>query len=87
VLLEALASGLPVAAFPVMGPKDIITASNVGILSDDLQKAAMQALRCNREACVTFAEGWSWRASTGQFARNMREACHRFAESAARKSA
>lgn len=87
VLLEALASGVPVAAFPVMGPRDIITVPGIGMLSDDLQKAAMQALRCNREACVTFAESWSWRASAGQFARNMREACHRFAETAQRKTA
>lgn len=87
VILEALASGVPVAAFPVMGPRDIITAPEIGILSDDLKKAAMDALRCDREACTAFAQGWSWRASAGQFARNMREACHRFAETAERKRA
>jgi glycosyltransferase involved in cell wall biosynthesis len=91
VILEALASGLPVAAFPVMGPRDIIggpdassmDAANmppVGILSDDLRDAAMRALRCDREACVRFAQTYSWQASATQFARNMREACHRFSQ-------
>lgn len=87
VILEALASGVPVAAFPVMGPRDIITLPAIGVLGDDLHKAAMLALRCDRQACVDFAQGWSWRASAGQFARNMREACHRFAEGSARKRA
>lgn len=85
VILEALASGVPVAAFPVMGPKDIITSPLVGVLSEDLQKAAMQALRCKPEDCVSFAQNYSWQASAGQFARNMRDACHRFRQSHARQ--
>lgn len=87
VILEALACGVPVAAFPVMGPQDIVTTPDVGILSHDLQSAAMQALRCKREACATFARGYSWQASAGQFARNMREACHRYHNNDKRKTA
>jgi glycosyltransferase involved in cell wall biosynthesis len=43
-MLEALASGLPAAAYPVMGPVDVVTHGVTGILSDDLQAAALAAL-------------------------------------------
>ena len=55
VLLEALASGLPVAAFPVTGPRDVIGSAPVGVLSDDLRKACLEALDIPREACIEFA--------------------------------
>lgn len=74
VLLEALASGLPVAAFPVMGPRDVITSSTVGVLDADLRRAALGALSLSREACVDFARRYSWDASVAQFARNIHTA-------------
>lgn len=77
VLIEALASGLPVAAYPVMGPKDVITDPAVGCLGEDLHKAALDALDLDREACRAFAERYSWDASVAQFAANMRSAVHR----------
>src|SRR5204863_7692604 len=52
VLLEALASGLPIAAFPVTGPRDVVGAAPVGVLSDDLGAACLDALGIPREACV-----------------------------------
>ncbi|MEP7240757.1 MAG: glycosyltransferase family 1 protein [Devosia sp.] len=67
VLLEALASGTPVAAYPVTGPIDVIGNAPVGILADDLQAAALKALDIPRHACRTYAEGFSWSASTEQF--------------------
>jgi len=67
VLLEALASGLPVAAFPVAGPRDVIGAAPVGILSEDLQGACLAALKIPREACVDFAAGHTWQASARVF--------------------
>ena len=48
VLLEALASGLPVAAFPVTGPRDVIGAAPVGVLNEDLRTACLEALQISR---------------------------------------
>ncbi|MBR0673640.1 glycosyltransferase family 4 protein [Neoroseomonas soli] len=67
VLLEALASGTPVAAFPVTGPLDVITDPRVGALDDDLRAACLRALDCDRAACRTHAEAWSWEACAAQF--------------------
>jgi len=67
VLLEALASGTPVAAFPVTGPRDVITDPRVGALDEDLRAACLRALECDRKACRTHAEAWSWEACAAQF--------------------
>jgi glycosyltransferase involved in cell wall biosynthesis len=72
VLLEALASGVPVAAFPVAGPIDVISnAAGVGCLDQDLGRAVRVALTCSPERCREFALGFSWRASAEQFLRNL----------------
>lgn len=71
VLLEALASGIPVAAYPVQGPMDVITDTNVGILSDDLQQAAITALSLNPQACRRFALDHTWEKCTQQFINNL----------------
>ena len=67
VLLEALASGLPVAAFPVSGPRDVIGSAPVGVLNEDLRTACLEALQISREDCVEFAAGYSWEASAQVF--------------------
>ena len=67
VLLEAAASGLPVAAFPVQGPRDVFSGSGAAVLDEDLRSAAMQALRVPREACLELAARHSWAASAAQF--------------------
>ncbi|WP_213770135.1 glycosyltransferase family 1 protein [Bradyrhizobium sp. dw_78] len=67
VLLEALASGLPVAAFPVTGPRDVIGAAPVGVLNDDLRAACFSALSISRETCVAFAKEHTWEASARAF--------------------
>lgn len=67
VLLEAAASGLPVAAFPVQGPRDVFAGSGAAVLDEDLRSAAMQALRVPREACLDLAARHSWAASAAQF--------------------
>jgi glycosyltransferase involved in cell wall biosynthesis len=67
VLLEALASGLPVAAFPVTGPRDVIGAAPVGVLKDDLRSACLEALEIPSQTCVDFATRHSWHASARVF--------------------
>jgi glycosyltransferase involved in cell wall biosynthesis len=85
VQLEALASGVPVAAFPVTGPKDVIGNNPVGVLDEDLRVACMQALWISREACREFALRYSWENSARQFighARKVAEDAAREAETA-----
>jgi glycosyltransferase involved in cell wall biosynthesis len=71
VLLEALASGTPVAAFPVSGPRDVIGQAPVGALNEDLAEACRAALRVSRQACLEFATGYTWEASARAFIDNM----------------
>jgi glycosyltransferase involved in cell wall biosynthesis len=71
VLLEALASGLPVAAFPVTGPRDVIGSAPVGVLDEDLRKACLAALAIPAQACVDFAAKHTWEASAQAFIDNM----------------
>src|SRR5713226_8664810 len=71
VLLEALASGLRVAAFPVTGPRDVIGAAPVGVLNEDLRSACLAALEISPQACVDFAAQHTWEASTRAFIENM----------------
>ncbi len=71
VLLEAVASGLPVAAFPVTGPKDVITDPRAGVLDPDLRKAALAALKLSRSAAREFSLGFSWQASARVFRDNI----------------
>jgi glycosyltransferase involved in cell wall biosynthesis len=67
VLLEALACGLPVAAYPVTGPLDVIGDSNAGALHEDLRTACLNALELKRENAVTHAQRFSWRSASEQF--------------------
>jgi len=67
VLLEALACGVPVAAFPAAGPTDVIGDSGAGIIDDDLRRAAHEALNIPRERCLAHATRFSWQASIEQF--------------------
>ncbi|WP_269582097.1 glycosyltransferase family 4 protein [Roseibium sp. Sym1] len=74
VLLEALACGTPVAAFPVMGPVDVIGNGNVGVLSEDLRSACLKALELPRDACRKAALKQSWAACSDQFLANIERA-------------
>ena len=69
VILESLACGTPVAAFPVTGPKDVLAgaAGRVGAVDTDLRQAALDALHADRAACRAHAERYSWRACAELF--------------------
>ncbi len=67
VMLEAMASGLPVAAFPVTGPLDVVEQGVSGVLHQDLGIACDQALRLDRERVRAAACGADWRAAAEQF--------------------
>jgi glycosyltransferase involved in cell wall biosynthesis len=72
VVLEALASGVPVAAYPVPGPIDILTDERAGALHEDLGTAVELALRRGRrEACLALARQYTWERCTRQFVRNL----------------
>ena len=71
VLLEALAAGLPVAAYPVPGPLDVIGDSGCGVLDPDLARAAERALAIPRTRCRAYALTFSWRRCAEQFLGNL----------------
>jgi glycosyltransferase involved in cell wall biosynthesis len=72
VILEALASGVPVAAYPVAGPADILTDPQAGALDDDLGRAVATALRRGEaRACVALARKYTWENCTEQFLGNL----------------
>ena len=71
VLLEALASGVPVAALPVCGPLDVIGDAPVGVLDHDLHKACLKALTISRDSCREFALERSWDACAQAFIDNV----------------
>jgi glycosyltransferase involved in cell wall biosynthesis len=75
VLLEALASGAPIAAYPVTGPKDIVLDGKVGCLSEDLRDAAMRALTMDQQACRAYALSFGWDVCARQFVENVRLSC------------
>jgi len=66
VMIESLACGTPVAAFPVPGPLDIVTDA-VGALSERLPRAIDAALYCDRADCADYGTSFSWEAATHQF--------------------
>ncbi|MCC9624319.1 glycosyltransferase family 1 protein [Thalassospira sp. MA62] len=71
VILEALASGTPVAVFPVQGPADIVRDTKAGAIDADLRKAALAALDLKSDDARALAEHYSWHNSASQFLHNL----------------
>lgn len=71
VLLEAMASGVPVAAYPVPGPLDVVEGSGAGVLDEDLRGAVLKAIEIDPATCRAHAEKFSWDASIDQFLSNL----------------
>lgn len=67
VMLEAMACRLPIAAFPVAGPVDLVRHRETGFLDDDLGRACREAIRLDGTAAQRYAETRSWRRSTERF--------------------
>jgi glycosyltransferase involved in cell wall biosynthesis len=67
VLVEAMACGTPVAAFPVRGPIDVVNDPSAGVLDENLGAAARAALTLDRAKVRRYAERFSWEHSTHQF--------------------
>jgi hypothetical protein len=72
VMLEALACGLPVAAFDVPGPRDVIGGSDAGAIGPDLRVSCLRALEIPRARARAHAERFSWGAAARQFAGHLR---------------
>lgn len=73
VLLEAMACGVPVAAYPVTGPKDVVKDGVTGCLNDDLNQAIDDALTLDSKDCIEYAQQNSWTACTQVFANYMHD--------------
>ena len=73
VLIEAMASGLPVAAFPVPGPIDVV-GPDAGVLDEDLRAACLAALHIPREAAREYSLRYTWKESARQFLENVEAA-------------
>ncbi len=71
VILEAMGTGTPVAAYPAPGPRDLIPGSNAGAVNDDLKFACEEALTMSRDAARAYAETYSWKACAEQFLDNL----------------
>ncbi|MEM8665321.1 MAG: glycosyltransferase, partial [Pseudomonadota bacterium] len=74
VQMEALACGVPVAAYPTMGPLDVIGDSGTGVLDWDLKAAALAALEIPSDRCIEYARRFSWEESVRQFWENLQDA-------------
>jgi glycosyltransferase involved in cell wall biosynthesis len=72
VLLEALACGTPVAAYPVTGPIDVLGDGGAGAMHEDLREACLEALKIDRAHARAWAERFSWAAASAQFAAHLK---------------
>jgi glycosyltransferase involved in cell wall biosynthesis len=73
VMVEALASGIPVAGYPVPGPLDVVTTPKVGAVDEDLRTACLAAIGCDPVDCRAHAETFTWEQCARQFHDTLRQ--------------
>jgi glycosyltransferase involved in cell wall biosynthesis len=73
VMIEAMACGTPVAAYPVQGPEDVVDEGITGCLNDDLKQAVKDALMLNRQKVWEGSSRWSWERAWQIFRNNLVE--------------
>jgi glycosyltransferase involved in cell wall biosynthesis len=66
-MLEAMACGVPVAAYPVTGPVDVVVNGKTGVLDNNLEKAIQEALKLDPATCRQYALDHSWHAASEAF--------------------
>ncbi|MEM1080554.1 MAG: glycosyltransferase, partial [Pseudomonadota bacterium] len=71
VILEAMACGVPVAAYPVPGPQDLIIDDGNGAIDKDLGEAVFRALAVCADNCIDYASQFSWQACTDHFVQRL----------------
>ena len=74
VMLESMACGVPVAAFPVTGPVDVVSPGVTGVLDEDLAEATQRAMRLNSDDCRAYALQNTWENAARQFEENLAQA-------------
>jgi glycosyltransferase involved in cell wall biosynthesis len=74
VLIEAMATGLPVAAYPVTGPVDLVVDGRTGALDNDLTAAARKAMALERKQIRAYAEQFTWQRAARMFVDNIKAA-------------
>ena len=71
VMLEAMASGVPVAAYPVTGPIDVVENGVSGLVDEDLHKACLECLEIEPERCLEYSRNFTWRRCAEMFHDNL----------------
>jgi glycosyltransferase involved in cell wall biosynthesis len=67
VMIEALACGIPVAAYPVPGPLDIFSNSDINVLDKNLEISISRALQIDSQECIDHAKKFTWENCAKQF--------------------
>ena len=73
VMIEAMACGTPVAAFPCQGPEDVIDQAETGFMNDSLEDAVTACLQLNRDRVYKGSQRWTWDACWSIFKDNLAE--------------
>ena len=71
VMIESMACGTPVAAYPVTGPLDVIDFGKTGYMSDSLEDAVDKCLDLNRSLVWEYSKKWTWEESANQFRKSL----------------